>query len=213
MKLEVWSDVVCPWCYIGKRRMERALEQFEHADDVQVEWRSYQLDPTYPTGISEPVYEALGRKFGGDAAVRNMLDRVTAIGAEEDLKIDFDRALTVNTFDAHRLLHLAKETGVETAAWERLLKAYFVQGEDLSNKPTLIRALAEAGVPEADSTRVLESDAYKSDVEADIQAAQSLGANGVPFFVIDRRYGISGAQPVEVFLQALNRAHADTTGN
>ncbi|GII94861.1 DsbA family oxidoreductase [Sinosporangium siamense] len=211
MKLEIWSDVVCPWCYIGKRRVEQALEQFDHADEVEVEWRSFQLDPTYPVGISEPVHEALGRKYGGEAAIQPMLDRVTAIGAEEGLKIDYTRARNVNTFDTHRLIHLAKSLGAEAPTWERLLKAYFIDGEDLSNHSTLIRLLAEAGVPEPETTRVLNTDAYRADVEADIEAARNLGATGVPFFVVDRTYGISGAQPVEVFLEAFRRAYEDAS--
>ncbi|WP_283133123.1 DsbA family oxidoreductase [Rhizohabitans arisaemae] len=210
MKIEIWSDIVCPWCYIGKRRLEQALDRFEHAAEVELEWRSFQLDPSAPVGVAEPVLRMLAEKRGmGETAARAALDRVTAIGAELGLAIDFDRALAVNTFDAHRLLHLAKSAGLSDAAWERMMKAYFTEGADLSDRGTLVRLVGEAGVPIEEAERVLAGDDYRAEVQADLRAAVELGASGVPFFVVERRYGISGAQPVETFLDALRRAHAD----
>ena len=196
MKIEIWSDVVCPWCYIGKRRLERALGQFEHADEVEIAWRSFQLNPDTPPGTAVPTPEYLASRFGPQA--KAMTGRVAELAAEEGLDFDFDAALTVNTLDAHRLLHLAADLGIGDAAKERLLRAHFTEGADLSDHQTLTRLLGEAGRGDADPERV----------RADIEQARRLGANGVPFFVIDRKYGISGAQPAETFLQALRTAYA-----
>jgi predicted DsbA family dithiol-disulfide isomerase len=204
--IEIWSDVVCPWCYIGKRRLEHALADFEHADEVEIVWRSFQLHPEAPPGQAIPTKQYLTDRFGPQAA--QMTGRVAAIGKEEGLDFDFDHALTVNTFDAHRLLHLARAEGVEDRAKERLLRAHFTEGADLSDPDTLIALMKEAGVSEDRARAVIENpDEYAKDVDSDIEEARALGANGVPFFVIDRKYGISGAQPVEVFRQALSTAH------
>jgi predicted DsbA family dithiol-disulfide isomerase len=211
VKIEIWSDVVCPWCYIGKRRLERALDQFEaeltEADDqVEIIWRSFQLNPDAPRHAI-PTKQYLATRFGPQAA--QMSERVTALAKEEGLDFDSDRALTVNTFDAHRLLHLAAAEGVQDAAKERLLRAHFVEGADLSDPDTLVALMKEAGVNEDRARVVIENpDEYAKAVESDIAEARMLGANGVPFFVIDRKYGVSGAQPVETFLQALRTAHA-----
>ena len=208
MRVEVWSDVVCPWCYIGKRRLERALEGFEHAGEVEVEWRSFQLDPSHPKGVRQPVYESLAQKTGGSTAqVRAMTDRVKALGAEEGLEYDFENAISVNTFDAHRLTHLAKAHGLGAETHERLMRAQLIEGETLDDVETLVRLGAEVGVPADEARRVLAGDDHTRDVEEDIREARMLGANGVPFFVLDRTYGVSGAQPVEMFLSALRTAY------
>ncbi len=200
MKIEVWSDIVCPWCYIGKRRLESALADFDHA--VDVEWRSFQLDPTFPRGTAIPVYEGLAQKFGGD--VRAMTERVTELAAVEGLHYDYDHAVMVNTFDAHRLTHHAKAQGLGGEMHERLMRAQLVEGETVNDVDTLVRLAEDIGVEGA--REVLTSDRYTSDVEADIREARLLGATGVPFFVLDRKYGVSGAQPVEVFASALRQA-------
>lgn len=206
MQIEIWSDVVCPWCYIGKRRLEKALTQSEMVDEVEVVWRSFQLDPAHLKGVREPVYEHLAKKIGGSAAqVRAMTDRVKALGAEEGLAYDFDRAVSVNTFDAHRLTHLAKAHGLGGAMHERLLGAHLCDGELVDDTDTLIRLGAEVGVPADEARQVLAGDTYTREVEEDIRQARMIGVNGVPFFVLDRRYGISGAQPVEAFLSALRK--------
>jgi predicted DsbA family dithiol-disulfide isomerase len=208
VRVEVWSDVVCPWCYIGKRRLERALEGFEHAGEVEVEWRSFQLDPSHPKGVRQPVYESLAQKTGGSTAqVRAMTDRVKALGAEEGLEYDFENAISVNTFDAHRLTHLAKAHGLGAETHERLMRAQLIEGETLDDVETLVRLGAEVGVPADEARRVLAGDDHTRDVEEDIREARMLGANGVPFFVLDRTYGVSGAQPVEMFLSALRTAY------
>jgi predicted DsbA family dithiol-disulfide isomerase len=204
--IEIWSDVVCPWCYIGKRRLEHALADFEHADEVEIVWRSFKLHPDTPTGQAIPTRQYLTSRFGPQAS--QMTDRVAAIAKEEGLDFDFDRALAVNTFDAHRLLHLALAEGVQDRAKELLLRAHFTEGADLSDPDTLVALMKEAGVSEDQARAVIDNpDEYAKDVESDIEEARALGANGVPFFVIDRKYGISGAQPVEVFRQALSTAH------
>ena len=209
MKIEIWSDVVCPWCYIGKRRFEKALAAFAGADDVDITWRSFQLNPDHPKGLRQPAAEALAEKYGvSREQARGMHDNVTAIAAEEGLAYDFDRYMTVNTFDAHRLTHLARVHGLGAALHERFLRAQLVEGEILDDPATLVRLAAEVGVPADEARRVLASNAYAADVDADTHELLALGGNGVPFFVIDRRYGISGAQPVEVFLSALETARA-----
>ncbi|MDH2427026.1 DsbA family oxidoreductase [Sphaerisporangium sp. TRM90804] len=213
MRVEVWSDIVCPWCYLGKRRLEKALAGFEHAGDVEVEWRSFQLDPSFPKGLGQPVYEALARKTGATAAqVRGMTEHVKALAAEEGLAYDFDRSVMANTFDAHRLTHLAKTHGIGAEMHERLMRANLVEGEVVDDAETLVRLGAEVGVPAGEARRVLAGDAYSREVMEDVNQARALGATGVPFFVLDRTYGISGAQPVEAFLGALRtaREHAAT---
>jgi predicted DsbA family dithiol-disulfide isomerase len=210
MRIEIWSDVVCPWCYIGKRRLETALATFEHSDDVEIVWRSFQLDPSAPTVPTETVAEALGRKYGGGPeAGRQMVDRVEAVAAEEGLLFRHHRSLRVSTVDAHRLLHLALETGgpaVQGRLKEALLAAYFVETENVADHETLTRLATGAGLDEARVREVLGSDDYADAVEADIREAAALGATGVPFYVVDRKYGVSGAQPSELFSQVLERA-------
>jgi len=209
VKIEIWSDVVCPWCYIGKRRLEHALGEFEHADQVEISWRSFQLNPDTPVGTSTPTMEYLAQRFGSQG--KAMIDRVAGIGREEGLDLNFDKTLTVNTWDSHRLLHLANDLGLGDAAKERLLHAHFTEGADLSDSDVLVALLAEVGVDSERARAVLASREYHDAVRDDIEEAQRLGANGVPFFVIDRKYGISGAQPAETFLHALRTAYADET--
>ena len=210
MRVEVWSDVVCPWCYIGKRRFERALEKFDHPDEVEVVWRSFQLHPEHPKGVREPLEESLAAKFGVPVEqVRAMNDRVKTLAAAEGLDYDFERYALVNTFDAHRLTHLAKAHGLGAELHERFLRAQLIEGEVLDDADTLVRLSAEVGVPTDDARRVLEGDDYTADVDEEIRELRALGGNGVPFFAIDRRYGVSGAQPTEVFLCTLQAARAD----
>jgi predicted DsbA family dithiol-disulfide isomerase len=207
MLIEVWSDVVCPWCYLGKRRLERALAGFEHAAQVDVVWRSFQLDPSHPKGVRQPVYQMLAAKFGGPVdQVRAMTERVKELAAQEGLAYDFDRAVSVNTFDAHRMAQLARKHGLGGEMHERLLRAHLVEGEAVDDVDTLVRLGAEIGVPADEARRMLAGDEYASGVEEDIREARTLGVTGVPFFALDRTYGISGAQPVEAFASALRTA-------
>lgn len=211
MKVEIWSDVVCPWCYIGKRRFEKALARFDGADEVEVTWRSFQLNPSQPRGLRQSLEESLTAKTGDTTAqVRAMNERVIALAAAEGLDYHFELYKVVNTFDAHRVTHLAKTHGLGTQTQERFLRAQLVEGEVLDDPDTLVRLSAEVGVPAAETRRVLETDAYASDVAGDIREARALGVNGVPFFVIDRRFGVSGAQASDLFLEALEAARDET---
>lgn len=211
MRVEIWSDVVCPWCYIGKRRFEKALGRFEDRDSVEVVWRSFQLEPSYPKGARTPLLQHLAAKYGRTIEqARAMNDHVTALARAEGLAYDLDGYTVVNTLDAHRLTHLAKAHGLSMQMHERLLRAQLVEGQVLDDPATLVRLSAEAGVRAEDAQRVLASDEHASDVQDDISEAHALGVNGVPFFVIDRKYGISGAQQVELFLQALQSARDES---
>ncbi|TMR13302.1 DsbA family oxidoreductase [Nonomuraea turkmeniaca] len=215
MRIDIWSDVVCPWCYIGKRRLESALARFEHADEVDVHWHSFQLDPSHPKGHREPVFDTLAKKVGAPPAqVRQMTGQVTELAAAEGLTYALDRAISVNTIDAHRVSHLAAKHGLGGQMHERLLGAHLGEGEIVDDPDTLVRLAAEVGVPEDETRKVLASDAYADAVQADIREARGLGITGVPFFVLNRAYGVSGAQPADTFLSALRtaRAGAVTTG-
>jgi predicted DsbA family dithiol-disulfide isomerase len=212
VQIEVWSDVVCPWCYIGKRRLETALSRFDHADEVEVAWHSFQLDPTHPKGLQVPVYEMLAKKFGAGAAqAKAMTGQIKQLAEAEGLEYDFDHAVAVNTVDAHRLSHLGATHGLGGATHERLMRAHLMEGAVVDDLETLVRLGVEVGIPEAEARQVLLSDTYTAEVEADGREAQQLGASGVPFFVINRRYGISGAQSADVFFQALQTAHTEAT--
>jgi predicted DsbA family dithiol-disulfide isomerase len=209
VRIEIWSDVVCPWCYIGKRRLEKALSEFPHRDQVEIVWRSFQLDPSAPATPTETVVEHLGRKYGGGAAgARQMVEQVEALAAEEGLLFNHAEAPHVGTFDAHRLLHAAGEKRGELK--EALLHAYFVEAANVADHETLIRAAVEAGLDEVVVKGVLTSDEHADEVEADIRQAVAYGATGVPFFVVDQKFGISGAQSVETFAQVLDRAWTDS---
>ena len=209
MRIEIWSDVVCPWCYIGKRRLETALAEFPHADEVEVVWRSFQLDPSAPNTPVETVAEHLGRKYGGGTdGGRQMVDRVEAVAAEEGMIWRHHESLRVGTIDAHRLLHAAGDLRGELK--EALLRAYFVEAQNVADHETLTRIATQVGLDEVAVKEVLTTDQYADDVEADIRQAAAYGATGVPFFVIDQKYGVSGAQPADTFRQVLERAWADS---
>lgn len=213
VRIEIWSDVVCPWCYIGKRRLETALAGFEHADDVEVVYRSFQLDPSAPLVPTETVAESLGRKYGGGAAAgQQMVDKMEAVAAEEGLLFRLGEAQRVGTVDAHRLLHHALEQGtaVQVALKEELLAAYFVRAENVADHDVLRAAATTVGLDAARVDEVLASEEHADAVEADIRQAAAYGATGVPFFVVDGRYGISGAQPPETFAQVLTQAWDDS---
>ncbi len=213
MRIEIWSDVVCPWCYIGKRRLEGALDRTGHGDDVEIVYRSFQLDPAAPRVPDQTVAEHLGAKYGGGAAAgQQMVDRTEAVAAEEGLLFRLGEAQRANTIDAHRLLHLALEDGgpaLQSALKEELLAAYFLRAENVADHDLLRRTAEKVGLDTERVTQVLAGQEYADAVEGDIREAASLGANGVPFFVIDRKYGVSGAQPVDVFVQVLERAWSE----
>jgi predicted DsbA family dithiol-disulfide isomerase len=206
MNVEIWSDIACPWCYVGKRRFEAALEQFEHRDAVQVEWRSFELDPHAPPVQEGDRAERLARKYGTTLErARQMQDRMTEVAAAEGLDFRFDRSRSANMLDAHRLIHLAKTYGLEDAMAERLFRAYLSEGEVLSDHETQTRLAAEVGLDEDEVRETLASDRFEADVREDEQTAAALGINAVPFFVIDRALGAAGAQPPEVLLELLRQ--------
>lgn len=210
MRVEIWSDVVCPWCAIGKRRFESALARFERRADVQVRWRSFELDPTAARTVDVSSTQRLAEKYGVSLdQARAMQRRVIDAGAGEGLDFRYDLARPGNTADAHRVLHLAADRGVQSAVKERLLLGYFTEGEPIADRPTLSRLAADAGLDADETARMLDSDDYLAEVRADEAEARALGIQGVPFFVIARRYGVSGAQPAGVLLQVLERAWTD----
>ena len=211
MRVEIWSDVVCPWCYIGKRRFETALTQFEHADDVEIIWRSFELDPSAPRVQTEPPAERLAKKYGVSLEqVKAMNARLIGEAKKEGLDFHLDEAKGGNTFDAHRLIHLAAESGRSGAMKERLMKAYFTQGVAIGERAELVRLAVEVGLDEADVKAMLSSDRFADDVRSDEARARAFGISGVPFFAIDERYGISGAQPAELILEALQQAYGES---
>jgi predicted DsbA family dithiol-disulfide isomerase len=209
MKVEIWSDIACPWCHVGKRRFESGLARFEHRDEVEVIWHSFLLDPHAPADLGESQDVLLARKYGCSLAeARAMDDRMTAEAAKEGLNFRFDLVRVGSTVDAHRLLHLAESKGLGMEAMERLMKAYLEEGVLMSDHESLVRLGAEIGLPECDVRFMLQGDEYADAVQADLQRAQELGISGVPFFVIDGKYGVSGAQPAEAFLSVLDEVWA-----
>lgn len=207
MRVEIWSDVVCPWCYIGKRNFEAALAGFEHGDDVEVTWRSFELDPRAPAEREGDYAVRLAEKYGVPLAeAQGMLTSMTSAAAGAGLAFDFDRARPGNTFDAHRLIHLAADRGAQDAMKERLLRATFTEGEPIGERGALLRLAVDAGLDREEAAAVLDGDAYATEVRADEAQAAELGISAVPFFVIDRTFGVPGAQPPDVLARALQRA-------
>ncbi len=209
LRIDVWSDIVCPWCAIGNRRLERALERFAHRDKVSVIWHSFELDPSAP-----PVHEGdhaahIAGKFGRTREqAESMLHRIIDLAAEDGLTLQLLDARSGNTFDAHRLLHFAAERGLEPALRLRLFRGYMTEGEPIGDRAVLLRLATEAGLPGDEIRAVLDSDRYADDVRDDEDAAAAIGIGGVPFFILGGRIGVSGAQPVDVFLRALDEAWA-----
>jgi predicted DsbA family dithiol-disulfide isomerase len=212
MNIEIWSDVVCPWCYIGKRRFERAVASFGHPDEVTITYRSFELDPDAPAQRAGTQAEHLARKYGMTIAqAERANEQMTERAAADGLEFRFDLVRGGNTFDAHRLLHLAKDHGLQPEMKERLMRATFTEGLPIADQPTLVRLAAEVGLPAAQVQAVLDGDAYADAVRADEQQAARYGISGVPFFVADGKYAVSGAQPPEVLLQLLQRAYDESS--
>jgi predicted DsbA family dithiol-disulfide isomerase len=211
MKIEIWSDVACPWCYIGKRRFEAALAGFPHRDAVEVKWRSYQLDPTLPEHYDGTELEYLSTRKGmAPAQVSQMFDHVTEQAKGEGLNYRFDQVVVANSFTAHRLIHLAAQHGQQDAAKERLLSDHFEHGKDIGSAEYLTALGQELGLNTDEVAELFSTDKYADDVRFDFEEARALGITGVPFFVIDRKFGLSGAQPAETFTAALNQAWQET---
>jgi len=205
MEIEIWSDIACPWCYVGKRRFEAALADFEHRDDVRVTWRSFELDPAAPPEREGDRAERLAKKYGMTVErAREMESQMTDTAAGEGLDFRFDIARSGSTFDGHRLVHLAAEHGLQDAMKERLLRAYFGEGELISDHDTLVRLAGEVGVAEDEVRQMLAGDRFAAAVREDEQTAARFGISGVPTFVVDRSLGVSGAHPPQALLQLLH---------
>jgi predicted DsbA family dithiol-disulfide isomerase len=207
MRIDVWSDIACPWCYLGKHRIERALAQFGGEHELVL--HAFELNPgapkTYDDGLthSQRIAKKLGRS---PAEMEAMHARMHDLGAEDGIDFRFDRVTGGNTFDAHRTVQLGLERGVQTAVKERLMKAYFTDGEPIADRAALVRLAAEAGLDASETREMLASDRFTAEVRADEAQAQELGINGVPFFVLGGKVGVPGAQPIDVLLQALAQA-------
>jgi predicted DsbA family dithiol-disulfide isomerase len=212
MQVEIWSDIVCPWCYIGKRRFEMALANFAHRDSVRVIWRSFELDPNAPPQHPEPMKEMLARKYGvSPQQSEAMISRVTSVAKEVGLEYRLSDANPGNTFDAHRLLHFAASRQLGNQATERIMHAYFCEELIVGDRAALAHLAPEFGMTQIDVLEMLESNAYSDDVRADEARATKSGISGVPFFLFNETSGISGAQSVEVFTQALQDAWTDSS--
>lgn len=210
MKVQIWSDVMCPFCYIGKRRFEQALQQFENSSDIEVEWKSFQLNPHLKTDPSLNVTQYLADIKGWTIDhARQMNDQVTQMAAGVGLTYHMDKAVVANSFDAHRFAHLAKQNGKGEEAEEALFNAYFTQGKNIADHDTLAALGESIGLDKSLVEQTLATDEYTAGVNADIKQAQLYGISGVPFFVVDNKYGISGAQAVPVFLQTLEKAYSE----
>ena len=212
MRIEIWSDVVCPWCFVGKRRLEAALAGFEHADEVEVVYRSFELDPSAPQHGTELSTAVIARKYGRtEAEMREMQQQLSDLAAEEGLAFRLFDTVHTRTVDAHRLLHLALDTGgpaLQRQLNEAFLSAYFEQARDLGDHAVLTEIAGATGLDPHRVAAVLAGEEYAAAVAADIDQARAFGATGVPFFVVDRRFAVSGAQPTAVFAQVLEQAWA-----
>ncbi len=210
MKVEIWSDVMCPFCYIGKRKFEKALSEFPDKDQIEVTWKSFQLDPTTVTDPSLSTIDHLAEKKGwSKEQARETTAHVSNIAKQVGLDFHFDKAVVANSFDAHRLSHLAKKHGKQNELEEKLFSAYFTEGKNTADHATLLQIATEIGLDKAETNDLLNSSLYADKVEEDIEQAQQIGVRGVPFFVLDRKYAVSGAQEPDTFLQALTRAYGE----
>ncbi len=214
LKVEVWSDIMCPFCYIGKRNYEMALAQFENADQVEIIWKSFQLDPSLPETSSENVYEYLANRKGlGLEQVKQLHKNVTNTARTVGLEYNFDKTQISNSFKAHQLIQLAKSKNLGDEAEEVLFYAYFTEGKNLSNTSILVELGQKIGLNSSEIISALEDKRFEKNVIKDIEEAQQIGVKGVPFFVFDRKYAISGAQPIDTFLNTLVQVHKEWEEN
>lgn len=219
MNVEIWSDVMCPFCYIGKRKFEKALEQFPHKDDIKIIWKSFQLDPSTVTDPSLNTIENLRLKKGwSKEQAAETIAHVADIAKQVGLNFNFNKAVVANSFDAHRLSHLAKKYNLQNELEEKLFSAYFTEGKNTADYETLLKIAIEIGLDKDEVSEVLKGNTFSNEVHHDIEQAQQIGVRGVPFFVLNQKYAISGAQESDTFLQALHKAYDETklvdlTGN
>ncbi|MDF2455062.1 MAG: oxidoreductase [Cytophagaceae bacterium] len=207
MKVDIWSDIRCPFCYIGKRRFEEALSRFEHKDHIEVTWHSFELDPAMKTQPDKNPLEYLAEIKGQTLQwSEQMHEQLTGTAAAAGLTFNFEKCVVANSFDAHRLIQFAKTKDLGDQAKERLLKAYFTEGANIADHPTLLQLGIDTGLEKEEVEHVLQVGAFTEEVRSDEATAQRLGIRGVPFFVVDQQYGISGAQMPDTFLEALEHA-------
>ncbi|MES2763669.1 MAG: DsbA family oxidoreductase [Bacteroidota bacterium] len=212
MNVEIWSDVMCPFCYIGKRKFEKALEQFPHKNKINIIWKSFQLDPNSVTDPDLNTIDHLAKRKGwSKEQAAETTAHVSDIAKKVGLDFHFEKAVVANSFDAHRLSHLAKKYAKQNDLEEQLFKAYFTDGKNTADHKTLTEIGIAVGLAEPEITAVLNSDQYAAEVHADIEQAQQIGVQGVPFFVLDRKYAVSGAQESDTFLGALTKAYEEST--
>lgn len=210
MKVEIWSDLICPFCYIGKRKFENALNKFSEKEEVEVVWKSYQLDPSSDNVPGMSIHDYLAEKKGVSVEqAKEMNQQVADIAADVGLDYDFDKTIVANTFDAHRIIHMAAAYGLQEIAEEHLFSAYFTQGKNIQDKETLIDLGTEIGLNPQEVRRVLEGSDFTKEVQKDFADAIKLGVRGVPFFLFDNKYAVSGAQPSEMFLQVLKKVRQE----
>lgn len=211
LTVEVWSDIACPWCWVGKRRLESALAKFEHAKDTQVIWRAFELDPSAPPERTGDYVQRLADKYGrsrADAQV-SLIDRMVDTGKHEGLNFDFANIRSGNTFLGHRLLHLAHERGLQDQVKERMFRGYFSEGAAVGVPDVAAKLAIDAGLDADEVAGVLNSDQFEDAVRKDLREAREIGVDGVPFFLFGRRYAIGGAQPPELLLRALQQTWAE----
>ena len=207
MKVEIWSDIMCPFCYIGKRQLENALKEFHHKDDIEIVWKSFQLNPAMKTEPGKNINQYLSEVKGWSLSqAKQANDYVTKIAKEVGLNYDFNKSVVANSFDAHRLIQLAKVNDRADEMEERLFKAYFTEGKNIGDHETLLLLGTEIGLSSETIKKTLNGNEYADEVEKDIYEASRIGVRGVPYFVFNDRYAVSGAQPKETFLGALNKA-------
>ncbi|MGD1318095.1 DsbA family oxidoreductase [Chryseobacterium sp. 2R14A] len=211
MKIEIWSDVMCPFCYIGKKNFEQALESLSFKDEVKVEWKSFQLDPTLEHSETKTTAEYFREKKGfPEEQAKQMTNQVVQMGKASGIDFNFEKALITNTFTAHKLLHLAKKHDKASEMEEELFKAHFLDGKNVGDVETLVSLAVSLGIDADEAKNSLESDQFDYEVNQDILEARNNGISGVPFFILNSKYGVSGAQPAEVLKNALTQTYEET---
>lgn len=210
MKVEIWSDIMCPFCYIGKRNMEAALKQFDEADQIEIEWKSFQLDPTLPQVATDNQEEYLSKRKGFPVEqIKGMLENVTQTAKQAGLDYHLENSVIVNSFNAHKLIQFAKTKGLGDQAEERFFYAYFTEAKDIANLEVLTQLGTEIGLNETELQTAFTENQYTEKVNQDIEEAKAIGVTGVPFFVFDRKYAVSGAQPPQAFLETLEQSFGE----
>ncbi len=212
MKIEIWSDVMCPFCYIGKRHLEKAMALLPFKNEIEIEWKSYQLNPDYHNTDNESLLDYLARNKGMSVEqAKQLTDSVTQMAKNVDLELDFAKSIPANSFNAHRLLHLAKSKNLQDEAEEALFYAHFVEGNDVAQNEILLIIGEKIGLIASDVEKLLQGEEFSHQVRYDIYESQQIGVRGVPFFLLDGKYGLSGAQPIQTFVEAITQAYNEKT--